>query len=710
MLTGTIPPYHAVRDNADHYLDEVYTTLPEILRGQGFATAAIVSAFVLDSRFGLDQGFDRYDDEFGDPEDSAGTLERRGGEVTARAIDWLEQHRDEKGFLFLHYFDPHKEYDAPEPWGSKFASRPYLGEIAYTDDCIGKVVQKLKELGIYDSTLLVVTSDHGEMLGEHGEETHTYFIYQGAVHVPLIVKLPGSAGAIPGDRAATGARRISAVVGVVDVTPTICGLLGIEMPAPVQGSDLSSRLWDEPPADLDRPRYCESMYPTRYDANPLFGLVTSRWKFIHSTRPELYDLQADPGETNNLVDELPDRADVLLGELEERLQLEPPSRKGDRSTWDEQAARRLNSLGYVGSSAHVHDFAIDPARADAKDMIATAHRPTMRVVGHVKHREFAKARKICAQLVRQHPGFSDGHSLMGKIAMGERQYEEAAGHWSRSLAIQPDDPIAHNRLGLCRWELGDARGAIESVRRALVIDADFSQAQGNLGRFLVQQGQLDEGIVHLRRAVDLKPDFGAAHKSLGIALLKRFEFDQAADHFQRTIELGTEVADAHFRIAGIRRYQKRLNEAIEHYRLAIRARDDFTGAHHYLADVLRSQGEIAEALKHYRRALSLSPKSMPLRNSVAWILATHADPGLRQAEEALRIARRAAAETNHANPSVLDTLAAALANAGRFEEAAETAGAALVLLTSPGQDALRKQIQARLELYQRGEAYREGNE
>ena len=179
MLTGTIPPYHGVHDNGEYQLDQSNVTLAEILKQSGFTTGGIISAFVLDSAFGIDQGFDTYNDRFEKERRTVGDIsERIGAEASRFAITWLQQHKDEKFFLFLHYFDPHADYLPPEPFASKFARNPYAGEIAYTDHCIGLVLNKLKELQLYDSTLIIITGDHGEMRHEHGESTHSYFIYQ----------------------------------------------------------------------------------------------------------------------------------------------------------------------------------------------------------------------------------------------------------------------------------------------------------------------------------------------------------------------------------------------------------------------------------------------------------------------------------------------------------------------------------------------------
>jgi arylsulfatase A-like enzyme/Tfp pilus assembly protein PilF len=711
MLTGTIPPYHGVHDNGTYYLDDVFTTLPEVLRDHGYVTGAITSAFVLDSRYGLDQGFDDYNDRFDEP----GAVERKGAETTYHACNWLDQHQHERGFLFLHYFDPHMDYEAPEPWADRFLDHPYSGEIAYTDDCIGEVIKKLKDLGIYDTTLLIVTSDHGEMLGEHGEVTHTYFVYQGVLRVPWIVKLPRATGAGPVEVgpvevSKTEPRRIDALVGVVDIAPTICGLVGIEMPAPVQGTDRSGWIWGRPPGDAQRPQYCESITPIKYNANPLCGLVTSDWKFIHTTRPELYDLQADPGERRNLVEHDPARAAAMLKQLHEMLQIQSPHKGSDPSLQDEQSVRNLNQLGYVSGAEPVHDniFTLDPARGDPKDLI-TLHDPASQVHGHIHHKEFALAREICEKLVSQHPGISEGHFLLAKIAVEEGRHAEAADHLTRYLVIKPDDPVGHNRLGRVLWEQGHPDRAVQAYRRALQLNPLLPEAHGDLGILLVRQGELDEGIGHLRKTVELKTESDVAHRFLADALSTQQEFEQAAHHYDQAIQLNAGNGAAHAGLVRILNSQGRQGAAIEHLRQAITVNPDFVTAHQTLGELLQSQGKLVEALTHFRRAMVLKPDSVALMNNVAWVLATHPDQDVRQAEEALHIAQRAANETGRTNPVVLDTLAAAYANANQYDLAVSTARSALELLTTPGQEVLKKKILGRLSLYEQEQAYRESN-
>ena len=269
MLTGTIPPYHGMHDNLGYQLSNSNVTLAEMLKDEGFTTGAIISSFVLDKKFNLSQGFDTYNDRFEEEHKILHLSERKGDEATRFATAWLEEHRKERFFLFLHYYDPHDGYDPPEPFASRFADDLYAGEVAFVDHCVGEVIRKIKDLKLFDSTLIVITSDHGEMLGEHGELTHQYFIYQSALRVPLIFKVPGR----------TEPREVESLVGLIDIVPTIAGLLGIDVPEQVQGEDLSPWLnGGNHPAEPRR-FYAESVTPERYyDAAPLH--VTGQARYV----------------------------------------------------------------------------------------------------------------------------------------------------------------------------------------------------------------------------------------------------------------------------------------------------------------------------------------------------------------------------------------------------------------------------------------------
>ena len=363
MLTGVNPPYHGIHDNSQYQLAPFHTTLAEIAGSHGLATGAVVGAVVLNNQFGLNQGFDTYDDRFENEFSPIDIPERRADEVSRHAIDWLDRHQSEPFFLFVHYYDPHQTYDPPQPYKSRFAGDDrslYAGEIAYTDEHVGRLIDRLKQLSLYDSTLIIITSDHGEMLGEHKESAHTFFVYQSAIKVPLIIRVPGR----------EQPRRINGLVGLVDIVPTVCGLMAMDAPPQVHGLDLSEELGAAQAPQRDRRLYCESLTPTKYDGAALLGIVTDRWKYIHTTRPELYDLRADPLEEHNRIADRPDDARPLHDQLQQYLNQWHRDDDASRLPLDQATIDQLGALGYVGGSV-TENFDLDSARdhEDPKDLI-----------------------------------------------------------------------------------------------------------------------------------------------------------------------------------------------------------------------------------------------------------------------------------------------------------------------------------------------------
>ena len=329
-------------------------------------TAAFVGAFPLDARFGLNQGFDTYDGRFSEEGKKRGFFGRRTGEEVNRpALAWLEDHARQPFFLFLHYYDAHHPYTPHPPHTSAYADDPYAGEIAYIDNCIGRVLDRLRALGVYDNTLVIITGDHGEGLGEHGEDTHGFFIYQSTLHVPLVIRAPRCGKGI----------QVEGNVSLVDIVPTVLDLLGLKTPARVEGVSLRAALEGGPVPDRRQAIYAESLEAATFGCSPLHGILEGPWKYILAPRPELYDLAQDPGERTNLAGKQPQVAQRLRGRLEAMLkELEAAAPRRGPSTVDPEAVKRLESLGYVSGGGPLPASALDATREDPKDFLPTYQR------------------------------------------------------------------------------------------------------------------------------------------------------------------------------------------------------------------------------------------------------------------------------------------------------------------------------------------------
>ncbi len=599
MLTGTIPPYHGVHDNLAYRLGEHNVTIAERLRKHGYQTIAVLGAFVLDSKFGLDQGFDTYQDDW-EPEIkiAGGHVERRGEQVTRLASDWLDRNSSKPFFLFVHYFDPHHPYRPPAPFNSVFADDLYAGEVAYTDKCVGQLLDKLKTLGLYDSSLVIIAGDHGESLGEHGEELHGYFIYHSTTKVPLIVKLPAGQDSATVLRTTT----VDETVSLIDIVPTILGQVGLPIPPDVQGRDLVPLALnkDDGPADGDNPAdgdqgrdegryiYSESMMATAYGCSSLLGVEAGRWKYIQTTRPELYDLVADPGETNNLAKQRPQEARRLQQRLRTILQetLRPTVGPADGNypadgkneaalDMDSETLERLRQLGYTGGPAptkghSVEHFEFETQRQDPKDFIG-AFRKILSLHHYVKRKDYAKVQELCAENLAEQPDVAYFHGKCARAAANDGRLREAGHHFREALRLDPDSPVWHNDLGALlilegrldealvlfekalRLVMGDTvavSGADETANvdrtltRPRLIASPFFNAHLNMGGVYLRQGKFAEAVEASRQAVQAKPDHAGAHSQLGDALRKLGRLDEAAEAYREALRLAPNHAKA----------------------------------------------------------------------------------------------------------------------------------------------------------------------
>lgn len=358
LLTGLLPPNHGVRDNADPPLDDVHTTLAEILRGQGFDTAAFVASVVLGPERGLQQGFTHYDSVPANERQGPDAMQRRANEVMDHAIRWIDSVGTNRFLLWTHLYDAHRPYDPPQPFRSTYGHDPYVGEIAFADSQIGRLLEALDQRKLLDRVVLVVAGDHGESLGDHGERDHGVFVYQEVLRVPLMIR---AAGLKP--------RRVGEVARLTDVLPTVLELLGLPSPRVDGVSLLELMNGNQGGPELDA--YSESLYPERLGWSPLYALRQGRFKLIDAPRPELYDLDVDPFEKQNIYDDRRSVAQGMTVHLNEIAKGRERSQRplGETAVSPEVQAR-LAALGYV-ASAIIRDPADRSPRPDPKDCIGS---------------------------------------------------------------------------------------------------------------------------------------------------------------------------------------------------------------------------------------------------------------------------------------------------------------------------------------------------
>lgn len=417
LLTGRLPAAAGVRNNLGYRFDPAIPSLPALFRQAGWETGAAVSAYVLRSETGLGAVFDHYDDEMG-AEGAAvvGEIQRDGAATTEAALRWIRERATPRFFFFLHLFEPHAPYAAPEPFGSRYASSPYDGEIAASDAYVGRLIDHLKTSGLYDEATIVFFSDHGEGLGDHGEDQHGIFLYRESIHVPLLVKLPGNR------RAGT---RVEAPAGLVDVFPTITRLAGLE----TGGGELAGMPLDDPdrPLPADRRIFSETMYPRIHLGwSDLASLVDGTHHYIDAPRPELYDLRSDPAEKN----EIASAERRVLASMREAMKSFDRAFTAPSAVSPEEAAK-LAALGYLGGAAPAAGDLPDP-----KDRIGDLQLYG-RAAEHYLGGDPAAARALLRDVVSRNPTFADAWTLLGKASRESGDLEEAVRAYRRTIEIAP---------------------------------------------------------------------------------------------------------------------------------------------------------------------------------------------------------------------------------------------------------------------------------
>jgi len=515
ILTGRYPYQHGVRDNSGFTVPANVATLATVLKDAGWRTGAFVGAFPLDSTFGLDRGFDVYDDEY--PRGSSPTAfviaERRGDEVVRRALAWWKGHAGEKRFLWVHLYDPHASYEPPEPFKSRYRGNEYLGEVAASDSFLAPLLDPILN-GEEQPAIVVVTGDHGESLGEHGELTHGLFTYEATLHVPLLVWTPG----IAAGRDARWARH-------VDIAPTVLARVGVAPPEELPGHSLL----DDPPAEAAADSYFESLSTSLNRGwAPLRGLLRGGKKWIELPLPELYDVVADPHEEHNLVDQDRRLAALLHGALPHEAVW--PPRKQAPATSEQEA--NLKSLGYaVGSAGTKHTYT---AADDPKKLIHVDQELHDAIDAYSRGR-YEDAARIALQVVAERPEIAEGYE---HAALALRQLE------------RPDEAIAILRRGLgpvvaqeqLRRQLADALAESGHAAEAVTLLQPYAQ-QGEgetlvvLGNALSDDGRQQEAIAVLQRLLARDPDDPKAHESMGIVLLRLERDQEARAQLQRALEL-----------------------------------------------------------------------------------------------------------------------------------------------------------------------------
>lgn len=686
IMTGRTPLHHGIIDNFGFRLPASETTLAETLESNGMATGGFVGSFVLDSRWGIAQGFDTYFDHFDTPSQSKTALsghQRPADQVLEPALEWMKQQGDHPFFAFVHFFDPHTPYTPPPRFRALFPDTDvgrYDGEIAFVDEQLGRLFSFLKERNLYQNTLIVLMGDHGESLGEHGEAGHGLFIYDATIHIPLMMRGPG----------VSPSNRVAGQVRSIDVMPTILALLGVAPRSDVDGVSLEPLL-EGKSRDLNLTAYVESHYAQlHFGWAPLRGLRTDRFKFIDAPRAELYDLRSDPHETENLASKRGNVVSALTDELRSLRAGEAPP--AEVAPADPATEEKLRSLGYLTTTARRVPPAEEKSAPDPKDKIDTFNRVTNATIANLLG-DFDKASSLLSAVIRDDPGVMVAYMMLGNIRLRQKDYpdaerifrqalqrndqsvegayglalaykgqnklDEAASGFQKVLELDKNQVRAIYQLAEVRLAQGRPADAERLVRDRLAIEGNsslrlvlaqalLSQNQRdaasrvlkeaerddpsnalvplNIGNLLLEDGRVDEAIAAYRRAQSLDEKDAEIANALGNALARRGEDASSLQAFRKATELDPDLAPAQNNLGIALARGGQAQEAEKAFRRAIELDRDYAEAYNNLAFLYLQMGFAHRAIPLLRRAVALKPDYRQARDNLQEALRRNSAP------------------------------------------------------------------------------------
>jgi Flp pilus assembly protein TadD len=555
IFTGLYPTQHGVRDNGTFRLDPSIPTLATTLKEAGYHTGAFVGAFVLDARFGLNGGFDVYDDYYGEKRGvlSFSQLERPADAVVSAAERWIEGTRS-PWLAWVHLFDPHAPYRPP----GRTTSDPYGGEVAFVDSTLGAFLERLRASGGLDQTVVVVLGDHGESLGEHGERTHGTFAYQSTLRVPWILWGRGLERQV-----------FQESVRQVDVMPTLLDLLGVAPPEGIAGQSLRPFLAGERSYEAP-PSYFEALntHLTR-DWAPLTGVVQDGHKLIRLPIPELYDLASDREERENIYRE----KTGLAGRLGETLDAIPgESESASVAAPDRETLEKLRALGYLTAPV-----------AARKGEYTEADDPK--------------------KLVDVSNAYDDATELFG-----QGRVDEAIAIFEEIVRRQPRSSEARQNLAQALYQTGRPREAVAVLEDAVESGHTDVALLATLGAYLLDTGELEKAAGLLESLIEREPDYAEAHNYLGVAYSRLGRFEESRRELERVIELDPSAASAYNNLGSLALAQGKFEEAIEHLNRALELDPRNTGALNGLGFAQARMGRMAAAIESWRRAVEVDPR------------------------------------------------------------------------------------------------------
>jgi arylsulfatase A-like enzyme/Tfp pilus assembly protein PilF len=608
LLTSTLPFTNGVEDNGQR-LGASAATLAKALQGHGYQTAAFVGAYVLDRRFGLNAGFDTYDSPFtlhGREGTETGEIKRFGGDVLRAAEQWIAQHDSAPFFVFVHVYDLHTPYTLPPGVRPPRSSLTYDDELSYVDTQLGAFWEFLLQRKILGKSLVVLTSDHGEGLGDHGETAHGYFVYQSTLAVPLICHWPEGSRTFP--------RQVDEPAGLLDVAPTILQFAGVPTPPEFQGRSLLGAVSGKPGGQKER-IFSESVFGQRhFGVSALQSIREGPYKYVAAPRPELFDLAHDPGERRNLYDRQKSLALALRDDLLSLRARYHPAPAAAGGALDSETVEKLRSLGYM-SVSQSHPSLADSG-TDPKDRIQQ-YEQFARASGLASRGYLAQANALLTELLAKDPGIPDAHLSLGLNLQKMGRHAEAIANFQQVLKQDPANPLAHFDLAVSQFALHRLPEAEKECDVTLSLDPAYTRAEELWATVLLQERQFDSARQHLNHLLQVDPDNYSAHFNLGALAAMHGDWEEAQRQLRAALHADPASAEAHNAYGSLCLHRRDLACATSEFHEAIKLQPNAAPAHYNLGLVYRQQNREEDAEKEFRRALDFDPAFEPARKALA---------------------------------------------------------------------------------------------
>ncbi len=590
ILTGTTALYHGISDNSGFHLESRFLTFAEYAKQSGYSTGAFIGAFPLDSRFGLNQGFDVYDDNYGTHNQlELFFVERSADKVIAPAIKWISSQRG-KWFTWIHIFDPHQPYLPPAPFRKEYASDPYSGEVAYVDSCLKTLFDFLESRKALENTIIVLTGDHGEALGEKGEDTHSYFAYNNTIHIPLIVYIPGGRGGF-----------INGNVCHTDIFPTLCDITGMKIPSQIQGESLLPLI--DGNKRKHRDIYFESLSPyLNRGWAPLRGFIRDDSKYIDLPIPEVYDLKTDLNEDHNIA------TGSNIGQMKRdliklKLDLKGPAAVERSAKIDSDISNKLKSLGYVSSTTR--ELPKTFTAADDLKTLLPLQKKLWEAVGKFQNGQFKDSVAGLKEIIDQSPGFILAYRYLAQIYKDFGQIDNAVSILENGLKKNPGSVSLMSKLGIILAESNNPGKAIELLTYCIQKDPFDPENFNYIGAAYFKKGIFDLALENYKKALQLDTNYASVYNNIGTLYLTSFlkkkdssAFSKALENFNRAVTLDPRLFAAYNGLGAAYKFNSDPDRAILQWQKVLEIKSDFIDAYFNIAVTALEKGDKAMALKY----------------------------------------------------------------------------------------------------------------